>query len=671
MTRNARRGTPQLLLAVALSAFLALSVFAALASAGSASPAQASSGGICRMGGSDRDSTGKGRSRAGASASRVATASQDGFSLTRFLLEKAVGVNVERYGLQGLGGAMRWIGLGGWAPDSPERRTLENLRAIRAQLEEVEARILGVGARVNQLIDERRQKDLDDEINVLCNIAGEQMFHYRRFADAVESSEALGEILAGPSPALAKVPAPGTDLSPEQIARRDANDFIRHYDNNAPHFDNQINRLRRTLVPGSPLQGTSVLTLFGRVLMSNNRFLTTDHSEAIRALYAELAEIRALASWMGIQYWDLLGNRREVDRVWGELRRDTRAAEVGLPDLIPPGVVIDVGTGARNTANRVPMWLAPTRKDLGWLPRQQVGSDSIAIEEVDDQVRDLNSQGPWGRGWSAPTKQEFEALISAGCSADPDHPAQALKGCRNAVPAGGTIASYLQGINPGNYNWQMIFCQSSRFPRCPEGAGPGGIRQKPHPFIWTSDRHSQRLVCGTRHFKSSYKSVEEDRRYTTYAGFHTLAADARFHEVAPHLPQSAPSRRSATGPENIPYIQEACDSYFRSLVLGGRDRRTLMVEGVLLATRHSGLQDANPFSHFDFMAQRVPGCAGQVATIVGTGGDNRIRGSKGDDVIAAGAGDDVVWGLGGDDAICGGSGEDRLLGGGGKDKVVP
>src|SRR5262249_42384336 len=124
---------------------------------------------------------------------------------------------------------------------------------------------------------------------------------------------------------------------------------------------------------------------------------------------------------------------------------------------------------------------------------------------------------------------------------------------------------------------------------------------------------------------------------------------------------------------NLDYIREACDSYFREVVLGNQSRgirRTIMVEGVLLATRYSGLQDANPFSHFDFMAQRVPECAGSNATITGTRGNDRIRGTSGNDVIVAGPGDDVVWGLGGDDLICGNTGTDRLVGGKGTDVVV-
>jgi Ca2+-binding RTX toxin-like protein len=71
-------------------------------------------------------------------------------------------------------------------------------------------------------------------------------------------------------------------------------------------------------------------------------------------------------------------------------------------------------------------------------------------------------------------------------------------------------------------------------------------------------------------------------------------------------------------------------------------------------------------------------CAGEEATIVGTGRPDKLRGTKGDDVIAARGGDDSVNGLKGDDLVCGGAGadvlrgrrgDDRLRGGRGKDEL--
>ena len=60
-------------------------------------------------------------------------------------------------------------------------------------------------------------------------------------------------------------------------------------------------------------------------------------------------------------------------------------------------------------------------------------------------------------------------------------------------------------------------------------------------------------------------------------------------------------------------------------------------------------------------------CDGQVATIVGTPGDDVINGTSGPDVIAGLQGNDTINGLGGDDIICGGRGNDVLSGGQGFD----
>ena len=62
-------------------------------------------------------------------------------------------------------------------------------------------------------------------------------------------------------------------------------------------------------------------------------------------------------------------------------------------------------------------------------------------------------------------------------------------------------------------------------------------------------------------------------------------------------------------------------------------------------------------------------CNGQVATIVGTDGAEKLRGTTGDDVIAGLGGEDVVRGGSGDDLLCGGRGDDHVRGGRGKDSL--
>lgn len=62
-------------------------------------------------------------------------------------------------------------------------------------------------------------------------------------------------------------------------------------------------------------------------------------------------------------------------------------------------------------------------------------------------------------------------------------------------------------------------------------------------------------------------------------------------------------------------------------------------------------------------------CFGEIATIVGTGGDDELRGTRRRDVIQALGGDDEVVGRGGNDVICGDGGDDELEGGRGNDTI--
>lgn len=64
-----------------------------------------------------------------------------------------------------------------------------------------------------------------------------------------------------------------------------------------------------------------------------------------------------------------------------------------------------------------------------------------------------------------------------------------------------------------------------------------------------------------------------------------------------------------------------------------------------------------------------PMCAGYVATLVGTDGDDVLYGNDLDNVILAGNGDDTVFALGGDDRVCAGKGRDTVFGGDGRDRL--
>ncbi|MGH2656838.1 MAG: hypothetical protein ACRDIZ_09130 [Actinomycetota bacterium] len=63
-------------------------------------------------------------------------------------------------------------------------------------------------------------------------------------------------------------------------------------------------------------------------------------------------------------------------------------------------------------------------------------------------------------------------------------------------------------------------------------------------------------------------------------------------------------------------------------------------------------------------------CKGQLATLVGTPGNDVLAGTSGKDVVAALGGNDRISTLGGNDVVCAGAGKDRVNGGGGKDRLL-
>lgn len=65
----------------------------------------------------------------------------------------------------------------------------------------------------------------------------------------------------------------------------------------------------------------------------------------------------------------------------------------------------------------------------------------------------------------------------------------------------------------------------------------------------------------------------------------------------------------------------------------------------------------------------APRCRGELATIVGSAGDDVLRGTEERDVIWGGPGDDVIYGGRASDLICAGAGTDLVYGGRGNDTI--
>lgn len=119
-----------------------------------------------------------------------------------------------------------------------------------------------------------------------------------------------------------------------------------------------------------------------------------------------------------------------------------------------------------------------------------------------------------------------------------------------------------------------------------------------------------------------------------------------------------------------------------------RSRRgTAVVGSAVIAAVFAGWLVAPSVNSTPALAEGLPLCRGEVATIVGTPGNDHLIGTAGDDVIVGLEGRDIVFARGGDDLICGGpsvvefddegyrmyqdlrggSGDDHLFGGDGAD----
>ncbi len=633
-----------------------LGLGAVFAFGGSAARAQAATGPAC------------GGQAAARSARTVNLAGlPDGITIAKWFGDKAAGHLAGDAAGMAFSYLGKLIGLDKILPESGEAKILRQLDEIKQQLSGFSERLEKLSESVGQLISEERQFHLDSALAKLCSVANKhQVLYEQQYVPLIRAGAELGQILAGPNPEKADEKGP-SGLSPRERVEKLRKDFVRTYENNDLALEGGIKDIHAALVPGS-LQ-TSVLAAYGQVLMTK-RFLTRDDSELLRGLYTDLADTRALASWMAAEY--RAGSPQNPEALENVLRayvRDTAEERENLPLMISPGVVIDLGQINSLTASGKPVWFPPKDGDLGWLPSNtQYGTD--ALNEVGSAIKGLNDSkqddGIRGTGWAVPTKTQLTALLSDGCVAEPGNPNKFVGACKNAVgPKTGTnVAGYLLRLKPDDRTWQQLFCQSSALLTCAPDAGPAAGGAPPHAFIWTSEVVQQKLKCGYTIFLPGQSS----RLYSTYTGFRTLATGAS-QGAFPPLPEKVPEY----GLQNDSIGHTYCDNYFAGLARGTPSKnipRSPWVSGILMATRNTGADDLNAVSGVDYMAQRAPRCAGQPATIVGTDKDDKIRGTAGPDVIVPRGGDDVVRALGGKDLVCGNGGGDLLLGGRGDDKLL-
>lgn len=677
---SARRGTSLLLFAAALVASAVLALGSLTGSAGAAD-SSASAGGVC--GGVAATAPPASASAATASAAGSAQISADPITaggVAKWLAIKGATVIGEKVGAFGVESVMRAIGLSNLLPDA---EILANLNEIKAQLNGISSQLDGLNRSVNQAITEARKMQLDGVLTNLCSIAAKQEVTFEQdYLPMIEAGNELVNALASKDPGQADVKDPVTGFSLREKAAKLREGFLTHYGQAQSTLEAGIKELHGALVPGSVR--TSALAVYGKVLMTN-RYVSRRDSEHLRDLYAGLAEIRAIAALMAAEYRsaDTL-NRTALNNVLRGYLEGRREETQSLPPMIPAGAVIDLSGPTSETSTGYPIWFAPRDDDTGWLPNNRLPEpfNNVSVDEVDKVVDGLNKPNPddgkntdngsLGSGWGVPTKEQFEALISEGCTTDADKPKTFVtKPCKNAVgpKSGGNVAGYLLKLNPEDRTWRALFCQPGGNLPCKPGWGPGANGQPPHAFVWTKDPWQLRMKCGW----TILPPRQYTRTYNTYTGFLTAATNPQWRALPP-LPDKVPGYELSA--ESISLTR--CNDYFTRLARGSarpEAPRSPWVSGALLVTRRTNNADdtnlvngaaGGPF-RVDYMGQRSATCGGEAATIVGTGGDDNIRGTMGHDVIVARGGDDLIRALAGHDTVCGGAGNDVLNGGRGND----
>jgi hypothetical protein len=529
----------------------------------------------------------------GAPTPRTATASALGFvGVAEWLGARAGTALAEKGFLTGLEAIMRAAG-----HRNAGEQTLQQLGEIKGHLDEVSAQLGRVEGRLDGIASAVHNQSFDNVLRPLCAISRAQQTLFADFYEPmINAGYRLAELEVSNGPWQADQPDL-SGVSPRERVDRLMAAFLER----SRHRDEQddFQTLHAALMPSG--LGTPVLKAYGRVLMGK-RTITRADSRSLRVLYQELAALRAVATWMSEEYWSakpafehLVSQRRQALVNYGPIE------EVNLPPMIPPGVVIDLGSGGADRVTGQPMWFAPDPHDLEWMPPFTVGAQygsTIQNNELGLRLQRLNSPSfdpgaGYGSGWNVPTRQQFEALISNGCVVSRTDPIKFQDNvkCANAVTpgSGGTIAGYLSGMDGDNETWRQLFCTVG----CSASAGPDPAKFR-HAFVWTKDIHVEKMTCGWE--APAFKTYIWSREIRTYTGFRTTA-DGPEWQAFPQM-QGRPPERGYTAPKAL----AICDAWITRLIAEAPSR-SIELAGVLVATRYAGANDLNPNSKIDFMAQ--------------------------------------------------------------------
>jgi hypothetical protein len=176
-------------------------------------------------------------------------------------------------------------------------QTLQQLGEIRGHLDQISGRIGRVENRLDHLAASVHNQALDNALRPLCAVARSQRSLFVNYYDPLmKAGYKLARILRS-NPAQANEDD-GSGLTPLERVEVLLPAFMQHAA--TLELEDGAGEIHEALIPNG--RGTSVLSAYGRVLLTQ-RSLSTADSKRLRGFYQQLADVRAVATWMSEEYW--------------------------------------------------------------------------------------------------------------------------------------------------------------------------------------------------------------------------------------------------------------------------------------------------------------------------------------------------------------------------------
>ncbi|HET7434254.1 MAG TPA: hypothetical protein VFN10_06020 [Thermoanaerobaculia bacterium] len=313
---------------------------------------------------------------------------------------------------------MSRLGLGDPTP-ALLRDIFEQLSQVNAKLDRLQSTVESLAHRVDEAAFTNlmvRFKDLRADVNSI---------NHHGLQEVALAAENLANVLSSPA-------------TPDQV--EEATNLLQRkkeqFRELAGRKGADVNVEKITNLIASTASEDELVTGYGRLLLRRNRFLTPADSHALREFYDYLEQYQALAAiqraeWQVAEGMAVETIRRSNAEFYNEIGTSTRPGWIQqqravLPEPIPDGTVIDIGTGADTTAGKTMLFVlggadnGPSETD--WRDPDPQGWSTAAATpvrvaaEFTGRFPPLRQAG-W-KDWSVITREQWNRLIGEKEDAD-------------------------------------------------------------------------------------------------------------------------------------------------------------------------------------------------------------------------------------------------------------